>query len=167
MRAAAQEVPAAGRCFARTDAGRDGCGRSDAPLFTRREECPQPQGRRWCKLRTKPHGDRGHPLPGCGRAVPLEPGPQRSDRTLRHSLRDNTFLRGGDARSCCGLMASGAATLAFLTARALEDRRKEEQEGGRRRKRRWREGEEDAPPFFWPGLEVSTRSGAVRLHRVR
>ena len=48
-----------------------------------------------------PMGTGGHPLPGCGQAVPLEPGPQRSDRTPAALLRDNTFLRGG-ARSCCG-----------------------------------------------------------------
>ena len=53
---------------------------------------PQPQGRRWCKLRTKPHGDRGHPLPGCGRAVLLESGPQRSDRILRHSSGTTPFF---------------------------------------------------------------------------
>ena len=55
-----------------------------------------------------------------------EPGPQRSDGSLRRSSENTPLL----VVATLAAAADGvdAATLAFLTARALEDRRKEEQE---------------------------------------
>ena len=64
-----------------------------------------------------------------------------------------------------------AATLAFLTARALEDRWKEEQEEREKEKMENKEKEkakvQTLRRFFWPGLHASRCSGAERLHRVR
>ena len=68
-------------------------------------------------------------LPG----LALEPGPQRSDRTVRRSSEQAVLLVMASLADAVG-DGVDAATLSFLTARALEDRRKEEEEVARKRK---------------------------------
>ena len=67
------------------------------------------------------------PLPGVRPGSLLDPGPQRSDRTVRHSAGEVPLLV---VASLADASADGvdAATLSFLTASALEARRKEEEE---------------------------------------
>ena len=67
------------------------------------------------------------PPPGARPGFLAEPGPQRSDRSLRRSSGNAPLLV---VATLAAASADGvdAATLAFLTARALDDRRKEEQE---------------------------------------
>ena len=67
------------------------------------------------------------PHPGERPGNLAEPGPQRSDRSLRHSSGNAPLLV---VATLAAAAADGvdAATLAFLTVCVLEDRRKEEQE---------------------------------------
>ena len=67
------------------------------------------------------------PPPGERPGILAEPGPQRSDRTVRRSSGETPLLV---VASLAAVAADGvdAATLSFLTAQALEDRRKEEEE---------------------------------------
>ena len=67
------------------------------------------------------------PPPGVRPGSLLDPGPQRSDRTVRHSAGEVPLLV---VASLADASADGvdAATLSFLTASALEARRKEEEE---------------------------------------
>ena len=67
------------------------------------------------------------PPPGERPGILAELGPQRSDRTVRRSSGETPLLV---VASLAAAAADGvdAATLSFLTAQALEDRRKEEEE---------------------------------------
>ena len=67
------------------------------------------------------------PPPGVRPGSLVDPGPQRSDRTLRRSSGKDPLLV---VASLADASADGvdAATLSFLTASALEARRKEEEE---------------------------------------
>ena len=77
------------------------------------------------------------PPPGARPGILAEPGPQRSDRSLRHSSGNAPLLV---VATLAAAAADGvdAAALAFLTARALEARRKEGRRRGRKRKSRKR-----------------------------
>ena len=67
------------------------------------------------------------PHPGERPGILEEPGPQRSNHSLRHSSENAPLLV---VATLAAAAADGvdAATLAFLTVRGLEDRRKDEQE---------------------------------------
>ena len=67
------------------------------------------------------------PPPGERPGILAEPGPQRSDRTVRRSSGETPLLV---VASLAAAAADGvdAVTLSFLKAQALEDRRKEEEE---------------------------------------
>ena len=73
-----------------------------------------------------PWGQKTPPL-GEGPGILAESGPQRSDRSLWHSSWSAPLL---DVAMVAAAAADGvdAATLAFLSAPAPDDRRKEEQE---------------------------------------
>ena len=71
------------------------------------------------------------PPPGVRPGSLVDPGPQRSDRTVRRSSGKDPLLV---VASLADASADGvdAATLSFLTASALEARRKEEEEEERK-----------------------------------
>ena len=74
------------------------------------------------------------PPPGARPGILAEPGPLRSDRSLRRSSGTTPLLV---VASLAAAAADGvdAATISFLTAQALEDRRKEEKERSGKRRR--------------------------------
>ena len=72
-------------------------GREVAPHLKRSEVC-EGRGRRCCTTRTTPYGDRRHHLRGCGPGSLCDPGPQRSDRTVRRSSGEVPLLAVPGAR---------------------------------------------------------------------
>ena len=97
--------------------GGDCCARSHT--FRR----PPVSGRSWSTRRTTRHSDRTLHL---RRGILAEPGPQRSDRSLRHSSRDGLpTLALHSLAGSAGEAVDGAA-LSFLTAQALKAKIKEE-----------------------------------------
>ena len=102
------------------------------------------------------------PPPEARPGILAEPGPQRSDRILRHSSGDGPLLV---VATLAAAAADGldAATLSFLTARALEDMRKEEEERKKDEVEKQEEAlqqfEEHAAPGLWvPATDASGRA---------
>ena len=85
--------------------------------------------------------------------LPETPGPQRSDRSLRRSSGDGPLLV---VASLAAATDDGvdAATLSFLTARALEDMRKDEEE---------RKKKKEEAKFEEKKLEYEARERAATL----
>ena len=81
------------------------------------------------KVEMQQNGPRGQktPPPGERPGLLAEPGPQRSDRTVRRSSGETPLLMVASLAAAAADVVD-AATLSFLTAQALEDRRKEEEE---------------------------------------
>ena len=67
------------------------------------------------------------PHPGERPGCLVDPGPQRSDRTVRRSAGDGLPTPGLPVLAGASGEAVDASTLSFLTAKALEDTRKEEE----------------------------------------
>ena len=127
----------------RADDRRDGCGRGDAPLSsTETEHCHSHQGGGGARRARRPTGTEDTP-PGVRPGSLSDPGPQRSDRTVRRSsgavpLLAVPVLAGGDG-------VDGTA-LSFLVRRAVEDRKreKEEKEKEKEKARKKKEAQEKA-----------------------
>ena len=108
----------------RADDRRDGCGRSDSPLSsTETEDCHSHQG---SSGRTLALRAQITPPPGVRPGLPPEPGPQRSDRSLRRSAGDAPPLTV-PVLAAAADEAVDSATLSFLVQRALEVNKKEEE----------------------------------------
>ena len=73
------------------------------------------------------------PLPGVRPGSLFDPGPQRSDRTVRRSAGDGLPTPGLPVLAGASGEAVDASTLRFLPAAALEDLRKLEEEVRRRK----------------------------------
>ena len=87
------------------------------------------------------------PLPGERPGCLVDPGPQRSDRTVRRSAGDSLPTPGLPVLAGASGEAVDAFTLSFLTAKALEDTRKEEvarKEAQKEAKRRKKQDAVDA-----------------------
>ena len=92
-----------------TRAAVDRCGRGHVSTPLSPKGWPGP-ARRWCKLRTKPHGDRRHHLRGCGRAVSLSRGaeerPHRAALLRGRLAAARHAVFGGRGRRSCRLLSA-------------------------------------------------------------
>ena len=102
------------------------------------------------------------PPPGVRPGLPLEPGPQRSDRTVRHSSGDSLPQLAMPSLAGAAGEAVDSATLAFLLSQSLAAKEHEEQkkreEEARKAHAEWRRRRKKLKAEFLALLDLPSRT---------